>query len=123
MGKSYFAVKDPCSGKEALYQVIYGETRQGFDIVAAGHDISALVDSIMHHVEKIGGTGIEIFINPPTDSYWVDVKPQAFSKAEIEETDVVMHQTKKISRVKLNQMMARLHAKEKNLNIMFMFYR
>ncbi|MBW2997141.1 hypothetical protein KY349_02245 [Candidatus Woesearchaeota archaeon] len=121
--KKYFAVKDPCSGKEALYQVVHGEHGQGFDIVAAGPNIGALVDSIMNHVEKTGGTGIDIYIKPPTDAFWVDVKPQADSKAEVEETDVVMHQTIRIDRGKMNQFIAKLHEKTKDKDYMFMFYR
>lgn len=123
MDKKYFAVKDPCSGKEEMYQIVHGENGQGFDIVAAGPNIGALVDSVINHVEKNGGTGIDIYIKPPTDAYWVDIKQDAASKQEVEETDVVMHQTKKIDRGKMNLFIAKLHEKTKDKDYMFMFYR
>jgi hypothetical protein len=119
--KKYFAVLDPCSGKDMLYQIVRGEPGQGFDIVAAGHNIGALADSLVRHADNNGGRGIEICVKPPSGMYWMDIKPEARSKTEIGESDVEFHQTEKIENEKMHRLMARLDKMTKNRDYLIMF--
>lgn len=121
--KKYFAVEDTCSGKEMLYQVVCGDTEDGFDIVAVGHNIGALADSLIRHVKNNGGQSLDIYIKPPAEGYWIDIKQEAGSKEEISEDEVEVHQTNEINKGKMNQLMKRLHIKTVNEDFMFMFYR
>lgn len=120
--RKYFVVKDPCSGKETLYQVVHGTPEQGFEIVAAGHNIGALADSLISYAETKGGISIDVYITPPLDDYWVDMKDESDSVGEVED-DVEIHATKKVERRHLNKLMARLHERTKDKDFMFMFYR
>ena len=120
--KNYFAVMDKVSGKEILYQVIQGSSDDGFDIVAAGKDIGALADDLMEHVETTGCNGFDIHITPPDRSYWLDVKQGSESKSELDDSDFVTHEMKKMSRTKLKSFIAKMHDETKYTDCVFMFY-
>lgn len=119
--KKYFAVQDPYSGREMLYQVVHGTPEEGFEIVAAGYDIGAFADSILHHAEK-RKESIDIHITPP-EGCWIEIKPESASKSCVSDEDVEFHQMKRIPKGKMNRLMSRLHDQTKDADYILMFCR
>lgn len=118
---NYFVVIDKVSGKEQLYQVVQGSLDEGFNIVAEGRNIGNLADKLIQHVEAGRGDGFDIQITPPDCRYWLDVKPGSEFKSELDESDFVTHEMKKMRKRHIDALSADLYKKTKDLDLVFMF--